>query len=152
MVLQDPFLYSTTVRENIRYNHEEMTDEQVVEAAKAVGAHDFIMRLENGYDTMLQQRGGNLSMGQRQLISFARAVVADPRILVLDEATANIDSQTEHIIQKALEVILQGRTSSYEARRAGTTEFARPRVYRQAHRSPGHRRIKAPAHSHEDAP
>ena len=120
MVLQDPFLYSTTVRENIRYNHEEVTDEQVVDAAKAVGAHDFISRLENGYDTMLQQRGGNLSMGERQLISFARAVVANPRILVLDEATANIDSQTEHIIQKALEVILQGRTSIVIAHRLST--------------------------------
>ena len=120
MVLQDPFLYSTTVRENIRYSHEEVTDEQVVAAAKAVGAHDFISRLENGYDTMLQQRGGNLSMGERQLISFARALVADPRILVLDEATANIDSHTEHIIQKALEVILQGRTSIVIAHRLST--------------------------------
>ena len=120
MVLQDPFLYSTTVRENIRYNHEEVTDEQVEAAAKAVGAHDFISRLENGYETMLQQRGGNLSMGERQLISFARAVVANPRILVLDEATANIDSQTEHIIQKALEVILQGRTSIVIAHRLST--------------------------------
>ena len=120
MVLQDPFLYSTTVRENIRYNHEEVTDEQVVDAAKAVGAHDFISRLENGYDAVLQQRGGNLSMGERQLISFARAVVANPRILVLDEATANIDSQTEHIIQNALEVILRGRTSIVIAHRLST--------------------------------
>ena len=120
MVLQDPFLYSTTVRENIRYNHEEVTDEQVVAAAKAVGAHDFITRLENGYETMLQQRGGNLSMGERQLLSFARALVANPRILVLDEATANIDSQTEHIIQKALEVILLGRTSIVIAHRLST--------------------------------
>ena len=120
MVLQDPFLYSTTVRENIRYNHEEVTDEQVVAAAKAVGAHDFITRLENGYETMLQQRGGNLSMGERQLLSFARALVANPRILVLDEATANIDSQTEHVIQKALEVILLGRTSIVIAHRLST--------------------------------
>ena len=120
MVLQEPFLYSTTVRENIRYRHQEVTDEQIVIAAKAMGAHDFIMELEEGYDTALQQRGGNLSMGQRQLISFARAVVADPRVLILDEATANIDSHTEHLIQESLKTILQGRTSIVIAHRLST--------------------------------
>ena len=124
MVLQEPFLYSTTVKESIRYNHTEMTDEDVVAAAKAVGAHDFIMQLEYGYDTMLQQRGGNLSMGQRQLISFARALVADPRILVLDEATASIDSHTEHLIQEALKTIRQGRTSIIIAHRLSTITSA----------------------------
>ena len=120
MVLQEPFLYSTTVRENIRYRHREVTDEQIFAAAKAMGAHDFIMELEEGYDTVLQQRGSNLSMGQRQLISFARAVVADPRVLILDEATANIDSHTEHLIQESLKTILQGRTSIVIAHRLST--------------------------------
>ena len=120
MVLQDPFLYSATVTENIRYNHEDVTEQQVIDAAKAVGAHDFIMNLSEGYDTLLQQRGGNLSMGQRQLLSFARALVADPRILVLDEATANIDSQTERLIQDALNKILKGRTSIVIAHRLST--------------------------------
>ena len=120
MVLQEPFLYSTTVKENIRYSHQEVTDEKITAAAKAVGAHDFIMELQEGYDTMLQQRGGNLSMGQRQLISFARALAADPRILILDEATANIDSLTERLIQQALKTILRGRTSVVIAHRIST--------------------------------
>ena len=120
MVLQEPFLYSATVKENIRYRHQEVTDEQIVAAAEAVGAHEFIMKLENGYDTVLQQRGGNLSIGQRQLVSFARALVADPRILILDEATASIDSHTEHLIQEALKTVLRGRTSIVIAHRLST--------------------------------
>jgi ATP-binding cassette subfamily B multidrug efflux pump len=120
MVLQEPFLYSTTVKENIRYSHRDVTDDQIIGAAKAVGAHDFIVTLNNGYDTVLAQRGINLSMGQRQLISFARAVVADPRILILDEATANIDSHTESIIQEALSTILKGKTSIVIAHRLST--------------------------------
>ena len=95
MVLQEPYLFSGTVRENIKYNHIEATDEQMIEAARAVGAHDFIMALDDGYDTFLAERGVNLSVGQRQLLSFARAIVANPKILILDEATANIDSYTE---------------------------------------------------------
>jgi ATP-binding cassette subfamily B multidrug efflux pump len=124
MVLQEPFLYSTTVKENIRYRHREITDQQIVAAATAVGAHDFIISLENGYDTLLQQRGGNLSIGQRQLLSFARAVVADPRILILDEATASIDSHTEHLIQEALKTLLRGRTSIVIAHRLSTITSA----------------------------
>ncbi|MCP4382589.1 MAG: ATP-binding cassette domain-containing protein, partial [Hyphomicrobiales bacterium] len=93
-------------------------------AAKAVDAHDFIMRLPDGYDTMLEQRGGNLSLGQRQLISFARALVADSRILVLDEATANIDSYTEMLIQKALVTLLKGRTGLVIAHRLATIRNA----------------------------
>ena len=120
MVLQEPFLYSTTVMENIRYNHREVTDEQVVEAARTVGAHDFIARLGHGYDSVLQERGSNLSMGQRQLISFARAIAGDPRILILDEATANIDSHSEQLIQRALRTILHGRTSIVIAHRLST--------------------------------
>lgn len=100
MVLQEPFLFTGTVFENIRYHKAEATSDEVVEAAKAVGAHDFIMSLARGYDAKLGERGGNLSLGQRQLISFGRALVADAKILVLDEATANIDSYTEMLIQK----------------------------------------------------
>jgi len=95
MVLQEPLLFSTTVLENIRFHKTGATREDVVRVARAVGAHDFIEQLPQGHDTELQQRGGNLSLGERQLISFARALVADANILVLDEATANIDSYTE---------------------------------------------------------
>ena len=124
MVLQEPFLFSGTVRENIKYSHQEATDEQMVEAAKAVGAHDFIARLEKGYDTFLQERGVNLSVGQRQLLSFARAIVADPRILILDEATANIDSYTEMLIQRSLRKLLNGRTAVVIAHRLSTIRGA----------------------------
>ena len=124
MVLQEPSLFSTTVRENIKYKHEDATDDQMIAAAKAVGAHDFIMRLEDGYDTPLQERGVNLSVGQRQLVSFARAIVADPRILILDEATANIDSYTEMLIQRALDTLLQGRTAIVIAHRMSTIRGA----------------------------
>ena len=124
MVLQEPFLFSGTVTENIKYNHQEVTDDQMVEAARAVGAHDFISRLESGYDTFLAERGVNLSVGQRQLISFARAIVADPRILILDEATANIDSYTEMLIQRALLRLFKGRTAIVIAHRLSTIRGA----------------------------
>ncbi|MCH8206522.1 MAG: ABC transporter ATP-binding protein [Chloroflexi bacterium] len=124
MVLQEPFLFSDTVRENIKYNHTQVTDEQMIEAAKAVGAHDFIIRLEDGYDTVLEERGVNLSVGQRQLISFARAIVADPRILILDEATANVDSYTEMLIQRALLRLFKGRTAIVIAHRLSTIRGA----------------------------
>ena len=107
-VLQEPFLFSVSVADNIKYRHTEATMEQVIRAATAVGAHDFIMKLENGYDTILYERGGNLSVGQRQLISFARAILADPRILILDEATANIDTFTEVVIQQGPQRDAQG--------------------------------------------
>jgi ATP-binding cassette subfamily B multidrug efflux pump len=124
MVLQEPFLFTGTIAENIRYNTEGATREDVVAAAKAVSAHDFIMRLPEGYETQLGQRGRNLSMGQRQLISFARALVADPQILILDEATANIDSFTEQAIQKALKVLFAGRTCMVIAHRLATIRDA----------------------------
>lgn len=124
MVLQEPFLFTGTVFENIRYHKAEATREQVIEAAKAVGAHDFIMRLPQGYDGMLGERGGNLSLGQRQLLSFARALVADAKILVLDEATANIDSYTEMLIQRALVKLLENRTGLVIAHRLATIREA----------------------------
>jgi len=124
MVLQEPFLFSGTIDDNIRYNTAGATREDVIAAASAVSAHDFIMRLPDGYDTQLGQRGRNLSVGQRQLISFARALVADPRILILDEATANIDSFTEQAIQRALRVLFAGRTCLVIAHRLATVRDA----------------------------
>lgn len=124
MVLQEPFLFTGSVFENIRYHKAEATREQVIEAAKAVGAHEFVMRLADGYDSILGERGGNLSLGQRQLLSFARALVADAKILVLDEATANIDSYTEMLIQKALVKLLENRTGLVIAHRLATIREA----------------------------
>jgi ATP-binding cassette subfamily B protein len=124
MVLQEPFLFSGTIEENIRYNTLTASREDIVAAAKAVSAHEFILRLPDGYDTPLGQRGRNLSVGQRQLISFARALVADPRILILDEATANIDSFTEQAIQRALRVLFAGRTCLVIAHRLATVRDA----------------------------
>lgn len=124
MVLQEPFLFSGSVFENIRYHKTGASREDVIRAAEAVGAHDFIEQLPNGYDTELEQRGGNLSLGQRQLISFARALVADAKILVLDEATASIDSYTEMLIQKALIKLLEGRTGLVIAHRLATVRGA----------------------------
>lgn len=124
MVLQEPFLFTGSVIENIRYNKADATREEIIEAAKAVGAHDFILQLADGYDTVLGERGGGLSIGQRQLVSFARALVADAKILVLDEATANIDSYTEMLIQKALVKLLQNRTGLVIAHRLATIREA----------------------------
>jgi len=124
VVLQDPFSFSGTVWENIKFARPEATDEDVIEASKAVGAHDFIMQFENGYDTVLDERGSNLSLGQRQLLSFARAVVSNPRILIMDEATARVDSTTEAIIQKALDKLLHNRTSFVIAHRLSTIRNA----------------------------
>jgi ATP-binding cassette subfamily B protein len=124
MVLQEPFLFTGTVFENIRYASAHATRAQVIAAAKAVGAHDFIMRLPQGYETPLEQRGGNLSLGQRQLVSFARALVADAKILVLDEATASVDSHTERLIQAALARLLEGRTGLVIAHRLATIRNA----------------------------
>jgi len=124
MVLQEPFLFTGTVFENIRYHKLDATQQEVETAAKAVGAHDFIKKLPDGYNTILGQRGGSLSIGQRQLISFARAIVADAKILVLDEATANIDSFTERQIQEALAVMLEGRTGIVIAHRLATVRGA----------------------------
>jgi len=120
MVLQDPFLFNGTVKENILFGRLDAKDDDVLAAAKAVGAHDFIMNLRNGYDTSVEEGGLTLSVGQRQLISFARALLANPRILILDEATSSVDTQTEHIIQSALAALLKGRTSFVIAHRLST--------------------------------
>ena len=120
MVLQEPYLFSGSIFENIQYSSTNKTQADIEAAAQAVGAHEFIARLPGGYEFIVDQRGGNLSLGQRQLISFARALVADTRILILDEATANVDSYSEMKIQKALNVLLQGRTAIVIAHRLAT--------------------------------
>lgn len=124
IVLQEPFLFTGTVLENIRYSSHGASRANIIAAAKATQAHEFIMRLPQGYDTMLEQRGQNLAIGQRQLLSFARALVADPQILILDEATASIDSFVEAQIQQALRVLLAGRTSIVIAHRLATVRDA----------------------------
>jgi ABC-type multidrug transport system fused ATPase/permease subunit len=124
IVLQDTFLFGGTVRENIRFGRPEATNAEVEEAARVVGAHDFIVDLADGYDTPVQERGASLSVGQRQLLSFARALLAQPRILILDEATSSIDTQTERQIQAALRKLLKGRTSFVIAHRLSTIREA----------------------------
>lgn len=120
IMLQDTFLFSDTIKENIRYGRLDATDEEVIAAAKAVNAHDFIMKLESGYETEVNERGSRLSVGQRQLISFARALLANPRILILDEATSNIDTYTEMLVQNGINKLLKGRTSFVIAHRLST--------------------------------
>ena len=124
MVLQEPFLFTGTVLENIRYNKADATREDIIAAASVLGADPFIRALPQGYDTMLGERGGSLSTGQRQLLSFARALVADAQILVLDEATASVDSATEQVIQRALATLLKGRTGLVIAHRLATVRHA----------------------------
>ena len=120
IMLQDSFIFSGTIIDNIRYGKLDATDEEVIAAAKIVKAHDFIMEFENGYYTEVNERGSRLSVGQRQLISFARALLANPRILILDEATSSIDTQTEILLQKGLDELLKGRTSFIIAHRLST--------------------------------
>ncbi|MBE6054550.1 MAG: ABC transporter ATP-binding protein [Clostridium sartagoforme] len=120
IMLQDTFLFSTSIMENIRYGRLDATDEEVIAAAKAVNAHKFIMALEDGYETEVNERGSRLSLGQRQLVSFARALLSNPRILILDEATSNIDTQTEKLVQEGIEKLLYGRTSFVVAHRLST--------------------------------
>lgn len=121
---QDTFLFSTTIKENIRYGKLDATDEEIIAAAKAVSAHDFIMKFENGYDTDVNERGTRLSAGQRQLIAFARTLLANPRILILDEATASIDTHTERLVQQGIRKLLAGRTSFVIAHRLSTIRNA----------------------------
>ncbi len=124
VMMQDSFIFSGTIMENIRYGRLDATDEEVIAAAKTVFAHDFIMQMEKGYETQVNERGSTLSSGQRQLISFARALLNDPKILILDEATSSIDTHTEMLIQKALDVLLKGRTSFVIAHRLSTIRNA----------------------------
>lgn len=124
VMMQDSFIFSGTIMDNIRYGNFSATDEEVIRAAKTVCAHDFIMEMENGYQTQVNERGSRLSAGQRQLISFARALLADPKILILDEATSSIDTETEIILQKGLNELLKGRTSFIIAHRLSTIKNA----------------------------
>lgn len=124
VMMQDNFIFQGTVKENILYGRLDASDEEVIAVAKAVNAHDFIMELENGYDTVLKERGAGLSIGQRQLIAFARTMISNPRILILDEATSSIDTHTEMAVQKGIEVLLKGRTSFVIAHRLSTIKNA----------------------------
>lgn len=124
IMTQDNFLFSGTIKENIRYGKLDATDEEIITAAKAVNAHEFIMKLEKGYDTELSERGGGLSIGQKQLIAFARTMVSMPKILILDEATSSIDTKTELLVQSGIENLLKGRTSFVIAHRLSTIQKA----------------------------
>ena len=124
IVPQEPFLFNGSVKENILFGRLDAGDEQVVAAAEAVGAHGFIVNLKQGYQTSVEEGGVMLSVGQRQLISFARALLADPRILILDEATSSVDTQTEQVIQRALARLFKGRTSFVIAHRLSTITSA----------------------------
>lgn len=132
VVPQEPFLFTGSIAENIRYGRLNATEEEIMEAATIVGAHDLIIQLPEGYNTLIRERGRNLSMGQRQLISFARALLADPHILILDEATANIDTFTEAIVQQGLKKLLRGRTAFVIAHRLSTIKDADNIVVLQA--------------------
>lgn len=124
IMTQDNFLFSGTIRENIKYGRLNATDEEMVEAAKAVNAHEFIMKLEKGYDTVISERGARLSIGQRQLLAFARTMISKPGILILDEATSSIDTHTEILVQQGIETLLKGRTSFVIAHRLSTIKKA----------------------------
>lgn len=124
IMTQDNFLFSGTISENIQYGKLDATEEEIVAAAKAVNAHEFIMKMEKGYDTMLAERGGGLSIGQKQLLAFARTFISMPSILILDEATSSIDTQTELLVQKGIETLLKGRTSFVIAHRLSTIQKA----------------------------
>lgn len=124
IMTQDNFLFTGTIRDNIRYGKLDATEEEIIEAAKAVHAHDFICQLEKGYDTVLTERGGGLSVGQKQLLAFARTMVSKPNILILDEATSSIDTHTELLVQEGIDALLKGRTSFVIAHRLSTIQKA----------------------------
>ena len=124
IMTQDNFLFTGTIRENIRYGRLDATDEEVIAAAKAVHAHEFISKLEKGYDTELSERGGGLSIGQKQLLAFTRTMISNPAILILDEATSSIDTNTELLVQEGIEELLKGRTSFVIAHRLSTIQKA----------------------------
>ena len=120
VVLQEAFLFTDTVMNNLLYANEDATEEDVIEAAKQANAHDFIMGLPEGYNTMLTERGANLSQGQRQMVTIARAMVADPKMMILDEATSNVDTRTEKLIQDGMRRLMEGKTSFSIAHRLAT--------------------------------
>jgi ATP-binding cassette subfamily B multidrug efflux pump len=120
IVLQDSFLFSVSIRENIRFGKPDASDKEIVDAAKSIGAHDFIMKFPKDYDYVIQEGSSNISIGQRQLISFARTLIANPEILVLDEATSSVDAYTELVIQKALKTLMQNRMTIIIAHRLST--------------------------------
>ncbi|MEZ4718152.1 MAG: ATP-binding cassette domain-containing protein [Caldilineaceae bacterium] len=124
MVLQDTILFAATIRENIAFGRPDATDDEVMEAARSAQAHDFIMQMDDGYDTHIGERGVTLSGGQKQRIAIARALIMDPRILILDDATASVDTETERLIQLALERLMEGRTSFIIAQRLSTVRMA----------------------------
>ena len=124
IMTQDNFLFTGSIKDNIRYGKLDATDEEIIDAAKAVHAHDFICKLEKGYDTVLSERGGGLSAGQKQLLAFARTMVSKPNILILDEATSSIDTQTELLVQEGIDALLRGRTSFVIAHRLSTIQKA----------------------------
>jgi ATP-binding cassette subfamily B protein len=124
IVLQDPFIFSGTIRGNIAFGKPGATDDEIEEVARAVGVHDLIMRMEKGYDTPVLPNGANLSLGQRQLISFARVMLPQPKILMLDEATAGIDTQTEALLQRGVARLMEGRTTLIIAHRLSTVRDA----------------------------
>jgi len=124
MVLQEAFLFSDTVMGNLMYAREGATEEECIAAAKQANAHEFIINLPQGYDTMMTERGSNLSQGQRQMITIARAMVAQPKILILDEATSNVDTRTEKLIQEGLRKLMEGKTSFVIAHRLSTIQHA----------------------------
>ena len=129
VMMQDSFIFSGTIMDNIRYGNKKASDEDVIRAAKTVCAHDFIVQMEDGYNTQVNERGSRLSVGQRQLISFARALLADPAILILDEATSSIDTETEIVLQEGLSHLLEGRTSFIIAHRLSTIKNANRIMY-----------------------
>jgi len=124
VMLQEPFIFSGTIAENIKYAKEDASDEEVIAVSKAVGAHEFISKMKDGYESQVNERGAGLSIGQKQLIAFARVLLADPEILILDEATASVDTHTEVLLQKAIDKILEGRTSFVIAHRLSTIRNA----------------------------
>ena len=124
VMTQDNFIFHGTIRDNILYGKLDATEEEMIRAAKAVNAHDFIMKMEKGYDTELKEQGAGLSIGQRQLIAFARTMISMPKILILDEATSSIDTHTEILVQKGIEALLAGRTSFVIAHRLSTIQNA----------------------------
>jgi subfamily B ATP-binding cassette protein MsbA len=135
MVLQDTFLFNMTIKENIRYGREAATDDDIVEAARAASAHEFISEFPDGYDTLIGERGVRLSGGQRQRLAIARAILVDPRILILDEATSSVDTRTDFLIQRALDQLMIGRTTIVIAHRLSTVQRASQIVYLEAGRA-----------------